>query len=1069
MSVDVGSAVGYLDIDITGFLSGLDTALKQTEASKNKIEALGGKISGVGDKLQSVGKSLTKNVTLPLVAVGTAGMKVATDFEKSMSEVSAITGEVAGQAGSKFDALRQQAIQLGASTAFSAGEVANAMTEMAKAGWTSQDILDGMSGVLDAAAASGEDLSSVATIMADALTGFGLEAGKATDVANLLTQAANSGTIGISDLGESFKYVAPVAGSMGVSIEDVTTALSAMSMAGIKGSQAGTSLRTILTSMTGPIEICGEKLGKVTIATTNADGTMRDLGSVLADCRVAFADLTEAEKAMAAEALVGKNSMSSLLALMNLSQDQYDAIAESMNNCTDVAKNTAEVMQDNLQSKLEQLGGSLESLAIVMADNVIPAFTNFIEWLTGMVEKFTELSPGAQKFILILAGIAAAVGPVLATIGNLTSGVGAIVTVIGKATGKASEFASAASTVAAPAEAAGKGVGSLAKSALNLLAAGAGIMMAAAGLALLAQSSIALAEAGWPAIGVMAGLVGTMALLAVGAAAIGPALTAGAVGLVAFGAAIALVGVGVLAASSGVALLATQLPTISEYGSQAASALLELGGGLLSFSGGALAAGIGLASLGSGLTVAAVGAVAAGVGIAALSVGVLALAAGTITLGAGLTLCGAGLTLMAASGETAATGMSSLAVAAAAAFLPISAGAVSCGVLDVALLSLLIPLAALTVELAASAVSCGLLSVAMEATASSVVTIEGSAASASAALKDMVTSVDTAKAGISSLGASVDSTMSAFVKTFSSAGKKASTEADNMSKQIETSISNGMKAAESSTKKSMNSMSSSVKSSLSDMNSSVNSGANKMENSMSSSMSSMNSAVKTGMSGILSSIKSGMESAVSYLKGLSGSAPSWGSDIIQGMANGIRSKLPALQSAVDAAAAIIYAKLHFSRPDEGPLRNYETWMPDFIKGLAKGIDSNSHLVETSVGHLADKMVVRPEYDADRAFSVESVDSLREYNITLVNTLGVYKQLVEQMKLCSMYSSLTMPHDNGLLDSNLSRHREVPKTQTHTVESEKPDNKPDQLVIPINIGEEQLETVVVDLLKREVRM
>ena len=1065
MSVDVGSAVGYLDIDITGFLSGFDAALKHTEASKNKIEALGGKISGVGDKFQSVGKSLTKNVTLPLVAVGTAGLKVATDFEKGMSEVKAITQST----GEEFEALRDTAIDLGATTAFSASEVAGAMTEMAKAGWDSQQIIDGMSGVLDAAAASGESLASVSTIVADAITGFGLAASDSTKVADLLTQAANSGTIGINDLGESFKFIAPVAKTMGFSIEDVTTAISAMSMSGIKGSQAGTSLRTMMLRLSDPTDEVSTAMRDLGIEIANTDGSFKSLDDILANMRSSFEGLTEEQQAYYASVLAGKDTSSGLLAILGMTQEEYDKIAESMENASGVAQETAAVMQDNLQSKLEQLGGALESLAIIMADNVIPGLTSFIEWLTGLIEKFTELSPGTQKFILILAGIAIAIGPVLSIIGKLTSGIGSVVTFIGKATSKFSGFASAASTVAAPAEAAGKGVGSLAKSALNLLAAGAGILMAAGGLALLAQSAIAIADAGWPAAAALAGLVASLALLAVGAAAIGPALTAGAVGLVAFGGAIALVGVGVLAASSGVALLATQLPTISEYGSQAASALLELGGGLLSFSGGALAAGVGLASLGSGLTVAAVGAVAAGVGIAALSVGVLALAAGTITLGAGLTLCGAGLTLMAASGETAATGMSSLAVAAAAAFLPISAGAVSCGVLDVALLSLLIPLAALTVELAASAVSCGLLSAAMESTASSVVTIEGSAGSASAALKDMVTSVDTAKAGISSLGTSVDATMSAFVSTFSNAGKKASTEAANMSKQIETSISSSMKAAESGTKQSMNSMSSSIKASMNDANSAVKSGTRSFSDSMSSGMNSMESAVRTGMSNISSSIKNGMSSAVSYLKSLSGSAYSWGADIIQGMANGIYAKLPALRAAVNAAASIIYSNLHFSRPDEGPLRDYETWMPDFMKGLAKGIDSNAYLVENSVGHLADKMVVRPEYDAEWAFSVESVDSLKEYNITLVNTLGVYKQLVEQMKLCSMYSSLTMPHDNGLLDSNLSRHREVPKTQTPPVESEKPDNKPDQLVIPINIGEEQLETVVVDLLKREVRM
>ena len=243
MAVDVGSAVGYLDLDISGFLAGLKSAQSEADKqSKNIATTIGNNISGVGKSLSSVGTTLTKNVTVPLTAVGVAGLKVATDFEKGMSEVKAISGAT----GKDFDALRNKAIDLGADTAFSAGEVAAAMTEMAKAGWNSQQIIDGMSGVLSAAAASGEELATVSTIVADAITGFGMEAKDSTRIADLLTQAANSGTIGISDLGESFKYIAPVAGAMGLSVEDVTTALSAMSMAGIKGSQAGTSLRTCL-------------------------------------------------------------------------------------------------------------------------------------------------------------------------------------------------------------------------------------------------------------------------------------------------------------------------------------------------------------------------------------------------------------------------------------------------------------------------------------------------------------------------------------------------------------------------------------------------------------------------------------------------------------------------------------------------------------------------------------------------------------------------------------------------------------------------------------------------------
>lgn len=1031
MAVDVGSAIGYLDIDISRFMSGLETALNQTESSKNKIEALGDKISGVGDKFQSVGKSLTKNVTVPLVAVGTAGLKVATDFEKGMSEVKAITQATEGD----FEALRDTAIDLGATTAFSASEVANAMTEMAKAGWDSQQIIDGMGGVLDAAAASGESLASVSTIVADAITGFGLAAGDSAMVADLLTQAANSGTIGINDLGESFKYVAPVAQSMGLSITDVTTALSVMSMAGIKGSQAGTSLRTTLTNLVKPTDAMAIAMEKLGIEVTNSDGTMKSLDSIVGVLRDSFSGLTDEQKAYYAATLAGKEGMSGLLALLNLTEEEYNAVAASMENANGVAQETAAVMQDNLQSKLEQLGGALESLAIIMADNVIPALTTFIEWLTGMIEKFTELSPATQKFILILAGIAVAIGPVISVIGKLTSGIGSVVTFIGKATGKFSGFASAASTVAAPAEAAGKGVGSLAKSALNLLAAGAGILMAAGGLALLAQSAIAIAEAGWPAAAALLGLVAALAGLAIGAAAIGPALTAGAVGLVAFGGAIALVGVGVLAASAGVALLATQLPTISEYGSQAAFALIDLGVGMMSLGGGALAAGAGLVVAGAGLTAVAVGAGAAAIGVAALGVGVLVLAAGAITLGAGLTLCGAGLTLMAATGETAASGMTSLAVAATAAFVPIVAGAASCLALDAALVSLRIPLAALTIELGASALACGALSIAMESTAGSVTIIESSAAAASQSLSDMVSSVDVVKAGLDGLGASADSAAQWVANAFTQNGPTASAAAKSMAMSITLSLTTGLAPIVPNT---------------------------------TTLMDSMDQAITTGMTQTNNTIRSGFSSAVAYIKSLAGQSYSWGADMMQGLISGIYSCMGSLRSAVNTAAGIIYSNLHFSRPDEGPLRNYETWMPDFMTGLAKGINSNLYQIEGAVGNVADRLVVKPEYSTDDMFSSSAVSELQEYNITLVNTLELYKQLVEQMRLCSMYSLSFRSGDNELLKVGLNR-TETPAAPTPAAPAPEGSNKPDQLVIPITIGEEQIETVVVDLLRREVRM
>lgn len=429
MAVDVGSAVGYLDLDISGFLAGLRSAQSEADTtSKNIATKIGNNFQSVGKSLTSVGTTLTKNVTVPLAGIATVGLKTASDFESAMSNVKAISGAT----GEEFDELRQKAIDLGGSTAFSATEVADAMTEMAKAGWNTEQIIAGMGGVLDAAAASGESLGTVSTIVADAITGFGMEAAESTRVADLLTQAANAGTIGINDLGESFKYIAPVAGSMGLSIEDVTTALSAMSMSGIKGSQAGTSLRGVLTRMVKPTDQVAAAMDELGIVLTNSDGTFKSLDQILSEMRGSFSDLTDEQKTYYAATLAGQEGMSGLLSLLNISQEEYDKIAASMDNATGVAQETAAVMRDNLAADVEELGGSLESLAITLAEHIIPHLRTFVQWLTELVGKFAALDPETQKTILKFAGIAAVIGPVILILGKLVTGIGSIISAFGK-------------------------------------------------------------------------------------------------------------------------------------------------------------------------------------------------------------------------------------------------------------------------------------------------------------------------------------------------------------------------------------------------------------------------------------------------------------------------------------------------------------------------------------------------------------------------------------------------------------------------------------------------------------
>lgn len=410
--------------------SGFTSKFNQATKSVEKLQSQAGKVSSVASKIgsatESIGKSLTTKLTLPLLAVGGLGLKTAAQFEKGMSSVRAITNAT----GTDFTKLKNKALQLGESTSFSASEVTEAMTELAKSGWTTNDVLTGTSGVLDAAAASGENLNTVATIVADTISGFNMKASESGRVADVLTQAANSGTIGINDLGESFKYVGPLSRTMGFNIEEVASALTAMSQSGIKGSQAGTSLRTALTNMVKPTKTMKAAMNELGIEITNQDGSFKSLDEILSIMRNSFSGLTDDQKAYYASIIAGKEGQAGLLSLLNMSQKEYDEISKSMKNAGGVAKETAKIMRDNLMDKLEELGGALETLAIRLGDLVIPWLTKFVEKVTNVVRAISDMSPEIQKTILKFLAFAAAIGPILLIGGKITKTLSPVIGVL---------------------------------------------------------------------------------------------------------------------------------------------------------------------------------------------------------------------------------------------------------------------------------------------------------------------------------------------------------------------------------------------------------------------------------------------------------------------------------------------------------------------------------------------------------------------------------------------------------------------------------------------------------------
>ena len=368
-----------------------DYAASVSKAGKNSDSAsngIGKFASKLGDGLKTaakVGVAAVTAVGSGIAAIGTYATKVGGDFEAQMSKVSAISGAT----GDDLQALEDKAKQLGIDTKFSATEAGQAFEYMAMAGWKTDQMLDGVAGVMDLAAASGEDLAMVSDIVTDAMTAFGLSADQSTHFADVLAKASSNANTNVGLMGETFKYVAPVAGAMGFSVEDTATAIGLMANAGIKGSQAGTALRAMFSRLAKPTDEVATAMKTLNLSITNSDGSMRELDDIMADLRKGFDGLTEAEKTQIASQLAGQEAMSGLLAIVNTSEAEYNKLADAVNNADGAAKQMADTMANNLQGQLTLLKSSAEGFGLALYDKIKVPLTEMASWA---VESLNELT-----------------------------------------------------------------------------------------------------------------------------------------------------------------------------------------------------------------------------------------------------------------------------------------------------------------------------------------------------------------------------------------------------------------------------------------------------------------------------------------------------------------------------------------------------------------------------------------------------------------------------------------------------------------------------------------------------
>jgi len=363
-------------------------------------------VESVGEKAGSAAMSALKGFAAASTAVagfGAASVKSGMSFDATMSEVSAISGAT----GEEFDALRDKALEMGAKTKFSASEAGEAMTYMAMAGWKAEDMIGGIEGIMSLAAASGEDLATTSDIVTDALTAFGKSADESSRLADIMAAASSNANTNVSMLGESFKYVAPVAGALGYSMEDTSLALGLMANSGIKASQAGTSLRTAMTNMASPTKNMAAVMDEYGISLTNTDGSMMSLQDVMVQLREKMGGLDEATQASAASTLFGKEAMSGMLAIINAAPEDFEKLSGAIYDCKGAAEEMSATMIDNLQGDLTLLGSAFESLQIAISDGLTPTLRDFAKFGSKAMQNLLEgfQNGGVSGFMEALSGV----------------------------------------------------------------------------------------------------------------------------------------------------------------------------------------------------------------------------------------------------------------------------------------------------------------------------------------------------------------------------------------------------------------------------------------------------------------------------------------------------------------------------------------------------------------------------------------------------------------------------------------------------------------------------------------
>ena len=852
-------------------LRSLETQANQSATAVQKIAATGESLKTTGDNISNAGKKLLP-VTAAVTGLGTASVTTAANFESSMSQVQATMGitkdsmsTLDGQSVNTMDALSNLAKEMGASTAFSATECAEALNYLALAGYSTQEMADTLPTVLNLAAAGGIDLASASDMVTDAMSALGMETAEADTMVDQMAKTASTTNTSVAQLGEGILTIGATAKSIKGGTAELNTALGILANNGIKGAEGGTHLRNIILSLQNPTDQAAAKMQELGVSVYDSEGNMRSMNDILGDLNTSMEGMTSEDKANIISTIFNKTDLSSVNALLANTGSTWDSLQSSIENSAGAAQQMADTQLDNLQGQLTLLKSALEGLAISFGQLLMPALKSIVGAVQKVVDWLNSLDEGTKKVIVTVALVAGALGPVLIVVGKVISAVGTIMTIVPKIAGVINTVKTAFMALNAT------------------MLANPIVLIVAAIVALIAIFVVLWNKCEgfrnfWK--GLWEGIKNIVSTVV-------EALKGFFTGVIDF----------VKNNWQGLLLMLVN-PFAGAF-----KLLYDNCEGFRNFINGILE------KIKTALTNA----------WTAITTGI----------------------------QTAWNAISSF-------FTTIWEGIKT------------------------------IFSTVLEAIKTAITTYIN-------AYKTVITTVfNTIKTVVTTvwnaIKTAIDTVLNAIKTAMTTAWNAIKTTVTTVVNAIKTVITTVWNAIKTAITTVMNTIKSTISSIWNGIKSTISGIVNGIKSTVSTVFNNMLSAIKNTVGKIASSIKSGFQTAISFITSLPSQALQWGKDMIMGIVNGIKSCINAVGDAVKSVADKIKSFLHFSVPDEGPLTEYESWMPDFMEGLAKGIEKSKGMVAKAVEGVSQDMVINPNVNATSAAMESTSTSSAQNTASIVGAI-----------------------------------------------------------------------------------